>query len=102
MSGCRYISGIGQVRPLTGRRTRAKCGSFAGIFVQAGERTRTADPLFTRQALYQLSYSGVYGLVMRLCVIRGLPRCDRRGRSVTYRGSSLLRKAYPPPSSDHP
>ena len=25
---------------------------------RAGERTRTADPLFTRQALYQLSYSG--------------------------------------------
>src|ERR1700681_4507000 len=31
---------------------------FAGRFVRAGERTRTADPLFTRQALYQLSYSG--------------------------------------------
>jgi hypothetical protein len=27
-------------------------------FRRAGERTRTADPLFTRQALYQLSYSG--------------------------------------------
>jgi hypothetical protein len=35
---------------------------------RAGERTRTADPLFTRQALYQLSYSGVYGLVMPLIV----------------------------------
>ncbi len=25
---------------------------------RAGEGTRTPDPLFTRQALYQLSYSG--------------------------------------------
>ena len=25
---------------------------------QAGDGTRTRDPLFTRQALYQLSYSG--------------------------------------------
>jgi hypothetical protein len=25
---------------------------------EAGDRTRTGDPLFTRQALYQLSYSG--------------------------------------------
>jgi hypothetical protein len=32
-----------------------------GVIIEkprAGERTRTADPLFTRQALYQLSYSG--------------------------------------------
>ena len=28
------------------------------FFAQAGEGTRTPDPLFTRQALYQLSYSG--------------------------------------------
>jgi hypothetical protein len=28
------------------------------FFMRAGERTRTADPLFTRQALCQLSYSG--------------------------------------------
>jgi hypothetical protein len=34
---------------------------FAGHFTRAGERTRTADPLFTRQALYQLSYSGAIG-----------------------------------------
>jgi hypothetical protein len=34
---------------------------FAGYFTRAGERTRTADPLFTRQALYQLSYSGAIG-----------------------------------------
>jgi hypothetical protein len=27
-------------------------------FRRAGDRTRTGDPLFTRQALYQLSYSG--------------------------------------------
>ena len=32
--------------------------AFAGFFQQAGDRTRTGDPLFTRQALYQLSYSG--------------------------------------------
>ena len=31
---------------------------IAARLLQAGERTRTADPLFTRQALYQLSYSG--------------------------------------------
>ncbi len=27
-------------------------------FAKAGDGTRTRDPLFTRQALYQLSYSG--------------------------------------------
>ena len=26
--------------------------------MKAGDGTRTRDPLFTRQALYQLSYSG--------------------------------------------
>src|SRR5271155_4635362 len=30
-------------------------------FHEAGEGTRTPDPLFTRQALYQLSYSGAIG-----------------------------------------
>ena len=35
--------------------------------VQAGERTRTADPLFTRQALYQLSYSGKMAEFSGLC-----------------------------------
>ena len=35
--------------------------SISTYFVRAGERTRTADPLFTRQALYQLSYSGLRG-----------------------------------------
>ena len=39
---------------------------------QAGEGTRTPDPLFTRQALYQLSYSGVtpessHGKSVRAC-----------------------------------
>jgi hypothetical protein len=29
--------------------------------MRAGEGTRTPDPLFTRQALYQLSYSGAMG-----------------------------------------
>ena len=29
--------------------------------MKAGDGTRTRDPLFTRQALYQLSYSGVPG-----------------------------------------
>ncbi len=28
---------------------------------KAGDRTRTGDPLFTRQVLYQLSYSGSPG-----------------------------------------
>lgn len=27
--------------------------------MKAGDGTRTRDPLFTRQALYQLSYSGM-------------------------------------------
>src|SRR5665213_4460122 len=31
---------------------------FQRAFMRAGEGTRTPDPLFTRQALYQLSYSG--------------------------------------------
>lgn len=32
-------------------------GSFKGEFVSGGKRTRTADILLAKQALYQLSYT---------------------------------------------
>ena len=35
-----------------------RSGHRAGVPPKAGEGTRTPDPLFTRQVLYQLSYSG--------------------------------------------
>jgi hypothetical protein len=39
----------------------AKNGEIAGKTARAGTGTRTRDPLFTRQVLYQLSYSGGAG-----------------------------------------
>jgi hypothetical protein len=45
-------------------------GPSDGEVIQAGEGIRTPDPLFTRQVLYQLSYSGIRqrlaGVVARL------------------------------------
>ena len=45
-------------RSLPDRARRPRATAFAGRLPQAGERARTADPLFTRQVLCQLSYSG--------------------------------------------
>jgi integrase len=73
-------------------QARAKVGGIAqtsahevptpqGVIIEkprAGERTRTADPLFTRQALYQLSYSG--GRPSLVAPIE--PNRQRRARSV--------------------
>ena len=64
----------------------------AGLSLRAGDRIRTDDPLFTRQALYQLSYSGVGQSLTRCrwragggprrpaCSSRGRPTCARRAR----------------------
>src|SRR4051794_33889413 len=58
--------------------------------IQAGDGTRTRDPLFTRQALYQLSYSGA---TFNLALASRLGACRKRachslGSSV---GGSELR-----------
>jgi hypothetical protein len=52
--------------------------SLAGGFAEAGDGTRTRDPLFTRQALYQLSYSGT----MPECTGRSRRRWRRWGRRL--------------------
>lgn len=38
--------------------------------LKAGDRTRTCDPLLTRQPLYQLSYTGESRLEHRITVSR--------------------------------
>jgi hypothetical protein len=63
------------------RSSRSLVGSLllaAGNFTRAGEGSRTPDLLFTRQVLYQLSYSGMRGIVPSRCVGDGgilLVRC---------------------------
>ena len=46
------------MQSISGALLTAGYASIAAGPVQAGTGTRTRDPLFTRQALYQLSYSG--------------------------------------------
>ena len=41
-------------------------GASSGRTLQAGERTRTADPFITSEVLYQLSYAGAAGKFRRL------------------------------------
>jgi hypothetical protein len=69
--------------------------ALIGISLRAGEGTRTPDPLFTRQALYQLSYSGaIFGRGYRrgdLAERRPLRGVQRR-RGVG-RGCGLTRPA---------
>lgn len=61
---------------------------------QAGEGTRTPDPLFTRQVLYQLSYSGVAGAIVppaRRWMVDPIGVRAAASRIVAQRGASELR-----------
>src|SRR2546430_2245718 len=64
-------------------------------FAKAGERTRTGDPLFTRQALYQLSYSGRCPSLGRFLAIARLPR-------RAYGNAVSRRRSYEPVSGARP
>jgi hypothetical protein len=51
-----FIQAFRPTRPALGaRRSKER---YSRAFAQAGEGSRTPDLLFTRQVLYQLSYSG--------------------------------------------
>jgi hypothetical protein len=65
-------------------REGGKSRQLAGSFLRAGDRTRTGDPLFTRQALYQLSYSGECAVLQDSWWIPAPARCWRDHLVTTF------------------